>query len=216
MQTSNNEMVFSRFKKIHNEILNKKTNLVVVTKGRSFSNFEEIVRSGHIHYGENKVQEAKIKWTTIREKYLKIKLHLIGGLQSNKAKDAVQLFDYIHSVDSIKLANELKKFELKFNLKRKYFIQVNIGDEEQKSGVSLNNLDNLFNFCKSADQLNIIGLMCIPPANLDPSSFFKKLNELNNHYKLNDISMGMSNDYSIALAHGSTFIRVGSAIFNDT
>jgi len=216
MQTSNNEMVFSRFKKIHNEILNKKTNLVVVTKGRSFSNFEEIVRSGHIHYGENKVQEAKIKWTTIREKYLKIKLHLIGGLQSNKAKDAVQLFDYIHSVDSIKLANELKKFELKFNLKRKYFIQVNIGDEEQKSGVSLNNLDNLFNFCKSADQLNIIGLMCIPPANLDPSSFFKKLNELNNHYKLNDISMGMSNDYSIALAYGSTFIRVGSAIFNDT
>lgn len=214
MKPLTKEVIFSRFKKIHDEIINKKTNLVVVTKGRSFSNFEEIINSGHVHYGENKVQEAKCKWIPLKLKYFKIKLHLIGSLQSNKAKDAVQLFDYIHSVDSIKLANELKKFEVLLNLKRKYFIQVNIGNEGQKSGVSLDNLDNLFNFCKSSDQLNIIGLMCIPPANLDPSSFFKRLNELNSHYQLTDLSMGMSNDYPIALAHGSTFIRVGSAIFN--
>ena len=203
------------FKAIKEEIfnLNAISNVIVVTKNRSFDSILPIIKSGHLHFGENKVQEAKEKWSAFLENNKNIKLHLIGKLQSNKAKDAFALFDFIHTLDNEKLA---KKFsDLEFNSKRKikYFIQINIGDEIQKNGISQSFVREFANFCISDLKLNIIGLMCIPPMNLDPRTFFEQMQKLNINNNMSDLSMGMSSDYKEALNYGSTYLRIGSAIF---
>ena len=203
------------YKAIKEEIfnLNAISNVIVVTKNRSFDSILPIIKSGHLHFGENKVQEAKEKWSAFLENNKNIKLHLIGKLQSNKAKDAFVLFDFIHTLDNEKLA---KKFsDLEFNSKRKikYFIQINIGDEIQKNGISQSSVTEFVNFCKIDLKLNIIGLMCIPPMNLDPRTFFEQMQKLKINNKLSELSMGMSSDYKDALYYGSTYLRIGSAIF---
>ena len=203
------------FKAIKEEIfnLNAISNVIVVTKNRSFDSILPIIKSGHLHFGENKVQEAKEKWSAFLENNKNIKLHLIGKLQSNKAKDAFVLFDFIHTLDNEKLA---KKFsDLEFNSKRKikYFIQINIGDEIQKNGINQSSVTEFVNFCKSDLKLNVIGLMCIPPMNLDPRPFFEQMQKLKINNNMSELSMGMSSDYKEALHYGSTYLRIGSAIF---
>ena len=203
------------FKAIKEEIfnLNAISNVIVVTKNRSFDSILPIIKSGHSHFGENKVQEAKEKWSAFLENNKNIKLHLIGKLQSNKAKDAFVLFDFIHTLDNEKLA---KKFsDLEFNSKRqiKYFIQINIGDEIQKNGISQSFVTEFVNFCKIDLKLNIIGLMCIPPMNLDPRNFFEQMQKIKIANNLSELSLGMSSDYKEALHYGSTYLRIGSAIF---
>ena len=203
------------FKALKKEIfnLNPISNIIVVTKNRSFDTILPIIKSGHIHFGENKVQEAKEKWSAFLVNNRNIQLHLIGKLQSNKAKDAFVLFDFIHTLDNEKLA---KKFaDLEFNSKRKikYFIQINIGDEFQKNGIEQSFVREFVNFCKSDLKLNIIGLMCIPPMNLDPRPFFEQMQKLKINNNLSELSMGMSSDYKEALHFGSTYLRIGSAIF---
>jgi len=206
-----------RLQKIKNQIkiFKKDITVVVITKSRTLNDFETILASGHLHFGENKVQEAIKKWSDIKRKSSKINLHLVGTLQRNKVKDAVRLFDYVHSLDSIRLAESLKSEEVKQSKKLRYFIQVNIGEEIQKGGIKITELSNLINYCKSEPQLDIQGLMCIPPEQASPQDFFKKLKGLNDQHSFSDLSMGMSNDYSVAIANGSTFVRIGSAIFND-
>ena len=206
---------FDNFKAIKEEIfnLNPISNVIVVTKNRTFDTILPIIKSGHLHFGENKVQEAKEKWSAFLENNKNIKLHLIGKLQSNKAKDAFVLFDFIHTLDNEKLA---KKFsDLEFNSKRKikYFIQINIGDEIQKNGINQSSVTEFVNFCKSDLKLNVIGLMCIPPMNLDPRPFFEQMQKLKINNNVSELSMGMSSDYKEALHYGSTYIRIGSAIF---
>jgi pyridoxal phosphate enzyme (YggS family) len=203
------------FKALKKEIfnLNPISNIIVVTKNRSFDTILPIIKSDHIHFGENKVQEAKEKWSTFLVNNKNIQMHLIGKLQSNKAKDAFVLFDFIHTLDNEKLA---KKFaDLEFNSKRKikYFIQINIGDEIQKNGINQSSVIEFVNFCKSDLKLNIIGLMCIPPMNLDPRPFFEQMQKLKIANNLSELSMGMSSDYKEALQYGSTYLRIGSAIF---
>ena len=173
-----------------------------------------LIDFGHNHFGENKVQEARDKWSNIRQSNSNLKLHMIGKLQSNKAKDAVQLFDYIHSVDNEKLANALVKYENLLKKKNKYFIQVNIGNEVQKSGVTINRLSDFYFFCKKIS-LNVVGLMCIPPNDKNIKKYFLTLFELNKSLNLDQVSMGMSSDFLEAIQCGSTFVRIGSAIFGN-
>ena len=168
-----------------------------------------MIQHGHTHYGENKVQEAVEKWENLKNKNDNLQLHLIGKLQTNKVKFAVKLFDYIHSLDSEKLARKIASFE---NKNLKLFIQVNIGNEEQKSGISVNQLIDFYDFCKDL-KLNIVGLMCIPPIHDDSVKYFKKMLDLKQKHNFNELSMGMSSDYLDALKHGSTFLRIGSDIF---
>jgi pyridoxal phosphate enzyme (YggS family) len=203
------------YKAIKEEIfkLNAISNVIVVTKNRSFNSILPIIKSGHLHFGENKVQEAKEKWSTFSENNKNIQLHLIGKLQSNKAKDAFVLFDFIHTLDNEKLAKKFSDLEFNFERKIKYFIQINIGDEIQKNGISQSFVREFVNFCKSDLKLNIIGLMCIPPMNLDPCSFFEQMQKLKINNNLSELSMGMSSDYKEALHYGSTYLRIGSAIF---
>jgi pyridoxal phosphate enzyme (YggS family) len=193
--------------------LQGKSNLIIVTKNRSFDTILPIIQSGHLHFGENKVQEAKEKWSTFRNDNKNVKLHLIGKLQSNKAKDAFALFDFIHTLESEKLAKKFSDLEKSLKKNLKYFIQVNIGNEAQKNGIDESLLANFIIFCKKDLNLNIIGLMCIPPVNLDPLPFFKKMQKLKTDNKLAELSMGMSSDYKEALDCGSTYLRIGSAIF---
>ena len=171
-----------------------------------------LIDYGHLDYGENKVQEALDKWSDIKSKKPDIKLHLVGKLQNNKVKFAVKIFDFIHSVDTKKLAKKIADEELKLKKKIKIFIQVNIGNENQKSGVNKEELEELFLYCKSLN-LDVIGLMCLPPANHDPNPFFKELNALNKKLNLTELSMGMSSDYIKAIEHSSTYLRIGSEIF---
>jgi len=194
------------------EIDSKKTTIVAVSKTFNLSKILPLIDYGHLHYGENKVQEALDKWTDIKEKKPELKLHLVGKLQTNKVKFALKIFDFIHSVDSEKLAKKIADEQLKQNKKVKIFLQVNIGNEGQKSGVSKNDLNNLLIYCKSLD-LDVIGLMCLPPANIDPTPYFKELNIISKSLNLSELSMGMSSDYSKAIENSSTFIRVGSSIF---
>jgi len=206
---------FDNYKAIKEEIfnLNAISNVIVVTKNRSFDTILPIIQNGHLHFGENKVQEAKEKWSAFLVNNKNIQLHLIGKLQSNKAKDAFVLFDFIHTLDNEKLA---KKFaDLEFNSKRKikYFIQINIGAEIQKNGINQSLVSEFVNFCKSDLKLNIIGLMCIPPMNLDPRPFFEQMQKLKIINNLSELSMGMSSDYKEALHYSSTYFRIGSAIF---
>ena len=193
--------------------LQSKSNLIIVTKNRSFETILPIIQSGHLHFGENKVQEAKEKWSTFLNDNKNVKLHLIGKLQSNKAKDAFVLFDFIHTLDSEKLAKKFSDLEKNSKKNLKYFIQVNIGNEAQKNGIDESLLADFIIFCKKDLKLNIIGLMCIPPVNLDPLSFFKKMQKLKIDNNLAELSMGMSSDYKEALDCGSTYLRIGSAIF---
>jgi pyridoxal phosphate enzyme (YggS family) len=193
--------------------LQSKSNLIIVTKNRSFETILPIIQNGHLHFGENKVQEAKEKWSTFLQVNKDVRLHLIGKLQSNKVKDAFALFDFIHTLDSEKLAKIFSNLEKISKKKLKYFVQVNIGQEVQKNGIEESLLDDFINFCKKDLSLNIIGLMCIPPVNLDPLPFFKKMQKLKTDHNLLELSMGMSSDYEDALICGSTYLRLGSVIF---
>ena len=177
------------------------------------SNILPLINHGHKDFGENKVQEAMKKWTSIKQDFTDIKLHMVGKLQTNKVKFAVKLFDYIHSVDSIKLAKKIADEQIKFNKKIKIFIQVNIGNEPQKAGIAPENLKNFLLKCTKELNLNIIGLMCLPPNSDNSSIYFNKMNQLLKQTKLSELSMGMSNDYLDAVEQNATFIRIGSKIF---
>ena len=207
--------IVQNFLNIRDELTNANLNPTVIAVSKTFplGHIKPLIDHGHRVFGENKVQEAKQKWSGLKDSLKDLELHLIGGLQSNKSKEAVQLFDYIHSVDSIKLASELSKAEAKLSVKRKYFIQVNVGMEEQKSGVSKKEVENLLKYCVNEKNLNVIGLMCIPPFDQNPTPHFNYLKELNNDLGLKFISMGMSEDYMNAAKCGSTHVRIGSKIF---
>ena len=186
--------------------------IIAVSKTFKIDKIKPLIDHGHIDFGENKVQEAVEKWSEIKKTNSKIKLHLIGKLQTNKVKFAVKLFDYIHSVDSEKLAKKISDESLKLNKRIKIFIQVNIGDESQKSGVNKNELSNLVNYCLKLN-LELVGLMCIPPEGFDSTNYFKEMKDLNQNFNLSDLSMGMSGDYLKAVENYSTFLRIGSSIF---
>ena len=173
-----------------------------------------LINHGHKDYGENKVQEALDKWSNIKFEKSELKLHLLGKLQTNKVKFAIKIFDYIHSVDNKKLAKKIADEQVKLNKKVKIFIQVNLGEEEQKSGISKNNLKDFYLYCKDL-KLDIIGLMCIPPISQNPTPFFQELNKLNKSLNLKELSMGMSSDYTEAVENSSTYLRIGSAIFGE-
>ncbi len=192
--------------------INSYPKIIAVSKTFSMNKILPLVDYGHTDFGENKVQEALEKWTEIKKTNTKIKLHMIGKLQTNKVKFAVQLFDYIHSVDSEKLAKKIADEQQKINKNIKIFLQVNIGSEIQKSGIDKNEVNSLVSYCKDLN-LNLVGLMCIPPAHLEPESFFEEMKILNQNLGLSELSMGMSSDFLIAAKHLSTYIRVGSSIF---
>jgi len=195
------------------KILNPNVKLIAVTKGQDVSNIKSIIEEGHLDFGENRVQEAEFKWADILNNKKDINLHLLGKLQSNKAKEAFNLFNYIHSLDNEKLAKIFSNLEQASSKKIKYFIQVNIGNEIQKSGIDISLVSKFIQFCQIDLKLNILGLMCIPPANEPPDSYFKKLYELNISNGLKELSMGMSDDFKIAIKFGATYVRVGSSIF---
>ncbi len=205
--------IVQNLKNIQQELEKNKVNpkIIAVSKTFPIEHISPLVDHGHLVFGENRVQEAKEKWMDIANKKEELELHLIGGLQTNKAKDAVKIFKFIHAVDRKSLVDELTKSEEKLNIKRKYFLQVNTGDESQKFGVSINDLKDLFQYSK--DKLNIVGLMCIPPVDEEPTKHFKILKDLSIQLNLNELSMGMSNDYIEASKNGSSYIRVGSKIF---
>tara|TARA_B100000242_G_scaffold27815_1_gene16863 strand:- start:75 stop:716 length:642 start_codon:yes stop_codon:yes gene_type:complete len=208
------ENVLKNFTIIKQEISDKKNvKLVAVTKTFPINHILPVINEGHKDFGENKVQEALEKWTSIKQDFPKIKLHLIGKLQTNKVKFVLPLFDYIHSLDSLKLASKISEQQTIKNFKPKLFIQVNIGNEPQKSGIEIDSVENFYKKCVEDFKLNIVGLMCIPPFDKDSKPYFTKMRELSNNLNLRDISMGMSNDYMEAINQGSTFIRVGSKIF---
>tara|TARA_B100000963_G_C22572126_1_gene646638 strand:- start:837 stop:1487 length:651 start_codon:yes stop_codon:yes gene_type:complete len=192
----------------------KKITIIAISKTFKIDKILPVIEYGHLHFGENKVQEALEKWSEIKQKKPELQLHLVGKLQTNKVKFAVKIFDFIHSVDSEKLAKKIADEQLKQNKKIKIFLQINLGNEDQKSGISKNNLNNLFSYCKSLN-LDVIGLMCIPPVNDDPVPFFKELNKMNQGLNLQELSMGMSSDYLQAIENSSTFIRIGSSIFGE-
>jgi len=198
--------------KLEGQKITKFPKIIAVSKTFGMDEILPLIEYGHIDYGENKVQEAMDKWTQIKIDQSNIKLHLIGKLQTNKVKFAVKIFDFIHSVDSEKLAKKIADEEIKQNKKLKLFIQVNIGSEEQKSGVSENQLIDLYTYCKKLN-LDVIGLMCIPPTKKDPEKYFSQMNLLNKELNLSELSMGMSSDYLKALEHSSSYLRIGSSIF---
>ncbi len=193
---------------------NKLPKIIAVSKTFQFDKILPLIEHGHEDFGENKVQEAVDKWSLTKEKNSNIKLHMIGKLQTNKVKFAVKLFDYIHTVDSEKLAKKIAIEQEKINKKIKIFIQVNIGDEDQKSGVSKQQLSDLVSYCSEV-KLNVVGLMCIPPINSDPDIYFSEMSFLNKKYDFHELSMGMSADFLIACKNNSTYLRVGSSIFGE-
>jgi hypothetical protein len=199
----------------HIQFLSKKTTLIVVTKSQELNKINLLIETNHFHFGENKVQEASSKWQNLVLKNPKLQLHLIGKLQSNKAKDAFAIFHYIHVLDNEKLAQIFAKLESNSLKKIKYFVQVNVGNEPQKNGISINKLNEFIKYCINDLKLNVIGLMCIPPIEGDPIHYFKRLAEIANENNLKELSMGMSNDYEYAIKNGATFVRVGSKIFSD-
>ena len=194
--------------------IDKNPKIIAVSKTFKIDKILPLIEYGHIDYGENKIQEAIEKWTDIKRINSKVRLHMIGKLQTNKVKFAVRIFDYIHSVDSEKLAKKIADEQNKINKKIKIFLQVNIGDEDQKSGANKNNLIQLVNYCKEIG-LDLIGLMCIPPANIDPENYFDEMNKLNKTRGFNELSMGMSSDFLTAVKHSSTYVRIGSSIFGN-
>ena len=207
--------IITNYKNIINDVyaINKKVTLIAVSKTYSLSYIKPLIDFGHLDFGENKVQEALNKWSKILSELTNLKLHMLGKIQSNKAHDVVSLFSYVHSLDSEKLVLKLSKAEKDLSKKLKYFIQINIGSEMQKSGIHINELKNFLNFCKKENNLNIIGLMCLPPIETDPVKYFLQLRNMAHENNFYELSMGMSNDYKAAVENGSTFIRIGSKIF---
>ena len=208
--------IINNLKSIKENLISLKSSAttIVVCKNQSIVKIKDLINHGHLDFGENKVQEAQQKWQEILNLHKNINLHLIGKLQSNKAKQAFNIFNYIHSLDNEKLARSFSDLENFYKRNLKYFVQVNIGDEPQKNGISTEKLKPFIEYCVSDLKLNVIGLMCIPPLKGDPSVHFKKLAELAKENNLNELSMGMSNDYESAINNGATFIRIGSKIFN--
>ena len=209
LQTVNNKV---------KEIIDKKQlktvpQIIAVSKTFSLNQITPLLEFGHFHFGENKVQEADHKWKDVKKKYQNLKLHMLGRLQTNKAKIAVKIFDYIHSLDNAKLASKIAQFEKELNKKVKLFIQVNIGEETQKSGILIKDLQNFYDYCNRELSLKIIGLMCIPPADVDPKNYFIMLKKNSEILNLKNLSMGMSNDFEQAINCGSTHLRLGSVIF---
>ena len=194
------------------DVVNSSPKIIAVSKTFGPEVIKPLLDHGHKHFGENKVQEGVKKWEELKLEYKNIKLHMIGKLQTNKVKDCVKHFDFIHSVDSKKLAKKIDDEQKKINKKIKIFIQVNIGEEDQKSGILKDNLDELVLYCKEIE-LNLIGLMCIPPINTDPSKYFREVDLLNRKFGFLELSMGMSSDYLAACQNSSTFLRIGSNIF---
>ena len=209
--------IVERFDKIQSNIASAKpaktVNIIAVSKTFTVEHIRPLLEYGHTHFGENKVQEASAKWSEIKKNDQNLKLHMIGKLQSSKAKDATKIFDYVHSLDNQKLADSLAKHQKNLNKYIQYFIQVNIGNEMQKSGIPISELDSFYNYCVNEINLKIIGLMTIPPNDNNSEKYFKSLNHLNKSLALSDLSMGMSSDYLDAVKHEATFVRVGSAIF---
>jgi len=203
-----------------NEIIDKKqlkTNptIIAVTKTFPLNKVIPLIENGHIHFGENKIQEAENKWLEVKKKYPNLKLHLIGKLQSNKAKKAVKLFDYIHSLDNAKLASKIFQYEKELNKKINLFIQVNFADEKQKSGISLSELNNFYYYCTKELSLNVIGLMCLPPIALNSENYFKILKNAAEKLNLKELSMGMSGDFEQAIFNGATYLRLGTLILGE-
>lgn len=206
-----------RFYEINNKIkhLSQLTNLVIVTKNQDLDKIRKLVETNHVHFGENRVQESIEKWSGIISQKPNIKLHLVGRIQSNKVKQAFSIFHFIHSLDTLKNAEIFSKLETNSPKKIKYFIQVNLAKELQKGGVYTEDLSYFLDICKKKLNLDIVGLMCIPPVNDNTEKYFDKLKQLNQQYKLKELSMGMSADYELAIRHGSTYVRIGSSIFKD-
>lgn len=209
--------IVESFSKINSNIkkLNPKrlVNIIAVSKTFTLDYIMPLIDHGHIHFGENKVQEAAAKWGSLKKEKKHLKLHMVGKLQSNKAKNAGELFDYIHSLDKQKLADVLSNYELNSGRNLKYFIQVNIGNELQKSGIPVSEIENFYNYCINEKKLDIQGLMVIPPNDNNTKKYFKTMNELNISLGLKELSMGMSSDYKDAVVNNSTFVRIGSLIF---
>ena len=208
--------IITNFNKIKQEIkknlVQKEIEVIAVSKTFPIDHILPLIEHGHKHFGENKVQEAEKKWSQIKKTSNNLKLHMIGRLQSNKAKKAVEIFDYIHSLDSEKLARELSKRQKEKGKSLGYFIQVNLGSEEQKGGIDVKDIKTFYNYCNQLD-LTILGLMAIPPNDNQPEKHFKKVSELNSEFNFQQLSIGMSNDYLHAIKYGATFVRIGSAIF---
>jgi pyridoxal phosphate enzyme (YggS family) len=207
--------IIQNYINIKNEIknLNQNTKLIVVSKSRDLEKIKILLDQGHLDFGENKVQEAIEKWPILIKNYTNVNLHLIGKLQSNKAKDAFNIFNYIHTLDNEKLAKIFSNLEITNNKKINYFVQVNIGNEFQKNGISFSKVFEFIKYCKFDLKLNILGLMCVPPINDLPDLYFKKLKELSIDNNLKDLSMGMSSDYKVAISLGASYVRIGSSIF---
>jgi pyridoxal phosphate enzyme (YggS family) len=207
--------ILNNYKKIFNEVNLTKKNVTIIAVSKTFNinQIMPLIHFGHKDYGENKVQETLDKWKPNLLNENNIKLHMLGRLQSNKVNEAVRIFSYIHSLDSEKLALKLSYAEKAINKKLSYFIQVNIASESQKSGIALNQVDDFINFCLNDLRLNVIGLMCLPPINVDPAPFFKNLTIIGTRNNLNNFSMGMSQDYLQAINLGATYVRIGSGIF---
>tara|TARA_Y100000590_G_scaffold410559_1_gene503736 strand:- start:13 stop:675 length:663 start_codon:yes stop_codon:yes gene_type:complete len=205
--------------KIHEELkkinlIDKIPNIIAVSKTFPMEKIKPLIESNHIHFGENRVQEAVSKWPEVKSKYKNIKLHLVGKLQSNKAKQAIELFDYIHSLDSIKLAKKISEEQKKIKKKPKLFIQINIGEEPQKSGINKNEIVEFYNSCKELN-LDIIGTMCLPPIESNVENYFSEMVNLNEKVNLNELSIGMSNDYLLAIKYSATYLRIGTKIFGE-
>lgn len=200
---------------IQSEINSEKVNIIAVSKTFPISNILPLINANHTHFGENKVQEALEKWTEIKKDLPNIKLHLIGNLQTNKVKFALPLFDYIHSLDSLKLAKKISDEQIKKNFRPKIFIQINIGNEGQKNGINKEDLESFYKKCTKEFNLNIIGLMCLPPFEKNSQPFFLEMKRISQTLNLNELSMGMSNDYMEAVSSGATYVRIGSKIFGE-
>ena len=195
--------------------LKTKPQIIVITKTFPIDNVVPLIEDGHIHYGENKIQEAEKKWLSIKKKYKNLNLHMVGKLQSNKAKKAVDLFDYIHSLDNEKLALKISQYQKELNKDVKLFIQVNIANEKQKSGITMDNIKNFYDYCVNDLSLNVIGLMCLPPIDSNSDKYFKLLKKSSDDLNLKELSMGMSSDFDNAVSNGSTFLRLGTLIMGE-
>jgi len=218
MHTNLNKLEFIQNK--INEIISKKQlktkpEIIVVTKTFPVKNILPLLDSGHLHYGENKIQEAETKWGEIKKNYKHLNLHMVGKLQSNKAKKAVDLFEYIHSLDNEKLASKISQYQKELNKDVKLFIQVNLSDEKQKSGLTISNLNSFYNYCVNDLSLNVIGLMCLPPINNNSDKYFRLLKKNSDDLNLKELSMGMSSDFENAVINGSTFLRLGTLIMGE-
>ena len=200
---------------IQSEINSEKVNIIAVSKTFPMTNILPLINANHVHFGENKVQEALEKWTEIKKDLPNIKLHLIGNLQTNKVKFALPLFDYIHSLDSLKLAKKISDEQIKKNFRPKIFIQINIGNESQKNGINKEDLESFYKKCTEEFNLNIIGLMCLPPFDQNSQPYFLEMKRISQSLNLNELSMGMSNDYMDAVSSGATYVRIGSKIFGE-